>query len=450
MVDFKLIEKPDKGKRIRKENEEIKVPSRPIIPFIEGDGIGPDIRKASKIVLEAAIEQAYGEEKQIVWLKLPAGKKAEELTGTRLPEDTVKAIEHYLVAIKGPLTTPVGGGVRSLNVALRKKLDLYSCVRPVKWIEGVPAPMKNPEELNIVIFRENTEDVYAGIEWEKNNENIKKIYEILKNSGNMEKVRFPETSSIGIKPISEQGTKRLVSSAIEYADNKNLNSVTLVHKGNIMKYTEGYFKKWGYEVAKEKYRNKIITENELYDLVVEEDGVTTTKKEGAYKDLRDGKPPGNPGKRIIMKDKIADAMFQQLLLRPDEYDVIATPNLNGDYISDAAAAQVGGLGIAPGANINYKTGTAVFEPTHGTAPKYRGKDKVNPSSLILSGKMMLEYLGWKKAAELIENNLVKTIKQKKVTYDLERQLKGAKKLKCSEFAKEIVKNIKTNIKSKNK
>ena len=435
---------PKQGKKIEMIGDELQVPDKPIVPYIVGDGIGPDIRKAAKIVLEEAVERAYGGEKQIVWMELPAGEKAEEQYGTRLPEDTVEAIREFRVAIKGPLTTPVGGGVRSLNVALRKKLDLYACVRPVRWFTGVPAPVKHPEDINIVVFRENTEDVYAGIEWKADDQNVERIYDVLRKSGDMEKVRFPDSSALGIKPISREGTRRIVGSAIEYAIDNGLDTVTLMHKGNIMKFTEGYFKEWGYEVAKEKYRDAIITENELWDKVIADDGVTPTTKEGAFKDLRGGRPAGEPGDRIVVKDRMADAMFQQLLLRPEEYDVIATPNLNGDYISDAAAAQVGGLGIAPGANINYNTGHALFEPTHGTAPKYRGQDKVNPSSLILSGTMMFDYLGWHEASDLIEDNLEKTIEQKTVTYDLERQIEDATKVKCSEFAEKIAENIRSD------
>ena len=440
-MGYQHIEVPEGGKKIEMKDGKLFVPDNPIIPYIEGDGIGPDIWKATKRIVEAAVDKAYGGKRKIYWMKLPAGESAYESIGEFLPQETVDAIEEYLVAIKGPLTTPVGGGIRSLNVTLRQKLDLYACVRPVRWFRGVPAPVKHPEKLDVVIFRENTEDVYAGIEWEAGDPSIQKIYDVLKEDGKMGKVRFPNTAGIGIKPISREGTERIVSAAIQYAIDHKRKSVTLVHKGNIMKFTEGAFKKWGYEVALTRFRDYVITEDELWDQVKAEDGVTPMTKEGAFAHLRGGKPPGDPGGRIIIKDRIADAMFQQLLLRPDEYDVIATMNLNGDYLSDACAAQVGGLGLAPGANINYITGHALFEATHGTAPKYRGMDKVNPGSLTLSAVMMLEYLQWCEAMHLVVKGLERTIESKNVTYDLARQIEGAKELKCSQFAEKIVDNM---------
>ncbi len=398
------------GEKIRVENNKLNVPDNPIIPFIEGDGIGPDITRAMKIVLDGAVEKAYNGKKKIEWKEIYAGEKANKLKGEYLPQETLDAIEEHVVAIKGPLTTPVGGGFRSLNVALRQKLDLYACVRPVKWIKGVPAPVKKPENLDVVIFRENTEDVYAGIEWKKDSEEAKKIIKFLKDEFN---VNIREDSGIGIKPISEFATKRLVKKAIQYAIDNNRKKVTIVHKGNIMKFTEGAFKEWGYEVAKEEFGDKVIFESEL-----------------------SGEAPED---KIIINDRIADNMLQQILTRSSEYDILALPNLNGDYISDAAAAQVGGLGMAPGANI--ADFTALFEATHGTAPKYAGLDKVNPGSLILSGVMMLEYMGWKEAADLIVKAMEKTIQQNKVTYDLARQMDNVTPIKTSEFAYEIVKNM---------
>ncbi len=398
------------GEKIRVENEKLVVPDNPIIPFIEGDGIGPDITRAMKIVVDGAVEKAYGGKRKIIWKEIYAGEKAKELKGEYLPDETLRAIEEYIVAIKGPLTTPVGGGFRSLNVTLRQKLDLYACVRPVKWIKGVPAPVKRPDKLDVVIFRENTEDVYAGIEWAKDTPEAKKIIKFLKDEFG---VNVREDSGIGIKPISEFATKRLVRKAIKYAIENNRKSVTLVHKGNIMKYTEGAFKEWGYEVAKDEFSEYIILESEISGEV--------------------------PEGKIVIKDRIADNMLQQILTRPDEYDVIALPNLNGDYLSDAAAAQVGGLGMAPGANI--ADFVALFEATHGTAPKYAGMDKVNPGSLILSAVMMLEYMGWKESAELIVSSMEATIQDKKVTYDLARHWEGVEPIKTSEFAQEIVKRM---------
>lgn len=390
------------------------VPDCPIIPFIEGDGIGGDIWYATRMVIDAAVHAAYSGDKKISWLEVYAGEKGYRETGEWLPAKTLDTIKKYVIAIKGPLTTPVGKGIRSLNVAIRQELDLYACVRPVKYIDHVPSPMKNPEKVDMVIFRENTEDVYAGIEWEAGSEEAKTVISFLKNSMN---VSIPDDAGIGIKPISEKNTKRLVSKAISYAIENRLPTVTLMHKGNIMKYTEGAFNKWGYEVAGDMFGDRTITENELFD-----------KYNGII-----------PKDKIVIKDRIADMLFQQVLLRPEEYHVIATPNLNGDYLSDALAAQVGGLGIAPGANIG--DFCAVFEATHGTAPKYAGQDKVNPSSLILSGTMMLDYIGWNESATLIRDALKSTIADDTVTYDLARQIPGSKQVKCSEFAEGIVKKI---------
>ncbi len=403
------------GKRIEMKEGKLVVPDAPIIPYIEGDGVGIDISPVMRKVVDAAVAKAYDGRRKIVWKKLLAGAEAHKEKGEYLPKETVDAIREHLVAIKGPLTTPVGGGYRSLNVTMRQVLELYSCVRPVRWFEGTPAPVKEPKKLDVVIFRENTEDVYAGIEWKEGTDEAKKVISFLNNDMG-KKVR--EDSGVGIKPISIEGTKRLVAAAIQYAIDNNRRSVTLVHKGNIMKFTEGAFREWGYEVAKERFADKTITEKEVTD-----NGGTV------------------PEGRIVVNDRIADAMFQQLLLRPAEYDVIATPNLNGDYISDACAAQVGGLGMAPGANINYTTGHALFEATHGTAPKHAGKDEVNPGSLILSAAMMLKYLGWNEAAKLVEDGLEDAIRSKRVTYDLERQIEGATLLKCSEFGDEIIKNM---------
>ena len=400
--------------QIDEGNRKLVIPDNPIIPFIEGDGIGPDIWHASQIVFDAAIEKAYGGKKKISWLEVLAGEKAHERTGEWLPEETIDTIREYVVAIKGPLTTPVGGGIRSLNVSLRQILDLYACVRPVRWIKGTPNPLLVPGKLDVVIFRENTEDVYAGIEWESGTKEAADIREyLIENYG----VNIRDLSGIGIKPISPFGTKRLVRKAIEYAMEYKRRSVTLVHKGNIMKFTEGAFREWGYELAKEEFPDIIITEDELWD------------------DFGGKQPEG----KIVIKDRIADSMFQQILTRPGEYDVMAMPNLNGDYMSDACAAQVGGLGVAPGGNIGDYL--AVFEATHGTAPKYTGQDKVNPGSVILSGVMMFQYLGWHEAAELVFRAMEATVLQKTVTYDLERQMEGATLLKCSEYGKAIVMNM---------
>ena len=390
------------------------VPDRPIIPFIEGDGSGRDIWKAAKAVIDAAVEKAYGGSKQIAWYEVFAGEKAYDRFGEWLPADTVDAIREFCVAIKGPLTTPVGGGIRSLNVALRQLMTLYSCVRPVKWYPGVPSPMKDPGKLDVVIFRENTEDVYAGIEWEQGTAEATRVIEFL--NGEMGRGILGD-SGVGIKPVSITGSKRLVRAAIQYAVDNGRSSVTLVHKGNIQKFTEGAFRDWGYEVATEEFRDACVTEAEIWD-------------------SGDGTVPDG---KILVKDRIADAMFQQVLLRPSEYDVIATTNLNGDYLSDACAAQVGGLGLAPGANIG--DGQALFEATHGTAPKYADKDVINPSSVILSGVMMLDHLGWKEAARLIESGMTGAIAAKTVTYDLHRQMAGATKLGCSQFGAAVIRHM---------
>ncbi|MGE7631822.1 NADP-dependent isocitrate dehydrogenase [Bacillus paramycoides] len=419
------------GEKITVTNGVMNVPNNPIIPFIEGDGIGPDIWAAASRVLEAAVEKAYDGEKKIVWKEVLAGEKAFNQTGEWLPEETLNEIREYLIAIKGPLTTPVGGGIRSLNVALRQELDLYVCLRPVRYFEGVPSPVKRPEDTDMVIFRENTEDIYAGIEYAQGSPEAEKVLAFLKEAMGVNKIRFPETSGIGIKPISEEGTKRLVRAAIQYAINEKRSSVTLVHKGNIMKFTEGAFKNWGYEVAEQEFDDKVFTWAE-YDRIVEKDG-----KDAANKAMAEAESAG----KIIVKDSIADIFLQQILTRPREFDVVATMNLNGDYISDALAAQVGGIGIAPGANINYVTGHAIFEATHGTAPKYAGLDKVNPSSVLLSGVLLLEHLGWNEAAKLVTASVEKTIASKVVTYDFARLMEGATEVKCSEFANELIKNI---------
>ena len=402
------------GRIVINQDNTLTVPDDPEIPYIEGDGIGQDITPAMIKVVDAAVDKAYGGRRKIKWIEVLAGEKAFKETGNYLPEETLKTIKECVVAIKGPLTTPVGGGFRSLNVTLRQVLDLYACVRPVRWIPGTPSPVKQPEKVNMVIFRENTEDVYAGIEFESGSKEAKRLIEFLREEL---KKTVREDSGIGIKPISPFGSKRLVRKAIKYALENRLPSVTLVHKGNIMKYTEGAFRNWGYEVAREEFPEVTVAEEEI---------------PVRY-------PNGVPEGVVVIKDRIADAMFQWALLRPEEYSILATPNLNGDYLSDALAAQVGGLGMAPGANIG--DGYAVFEATHGSAPKYAGLDKANPSSLILSAKMMLEYLGWKEAADLIWKALAKTIQSKVVTYDLARQMEGAREVKCSEFAEEIVKNI---------
>ncbi len=406
------------GQSITITDGKLRVPSHPIIPFIEGDGIGPDIWAASERVLDAAVEKAYGGERKIEWKEVLAGQKAFDQTGEWLPQATLDAIEEYKVSIKGPLTTPIGGGIRSLNVALRQKLDLYACVRPVQYFAGVPSPVKHPEQVDMIIFRENTEDIYAGIEFAEGSEDIAKFKTMFREAfpARYEKIRFPDSTGIGIKPVSKEGTARLVRAAIEYAIANGKASVTLVHKGNIMKFTEGAFMEWGYQTAAEEYGATPLDGGPWH--VIERDG-----------------------RRIIIKDVIADAMLQQIILRPAEYSVIATLNLNGDYISDALAAQVGGIGIAPGANINYGTGASIFEATHGTAPKYAGQDKVNPSSVILSGEMMFRYIGWTEAADLIIEGVEGAISSKRVTYDFERLMDGATLLKCSEFGDEIIRNM---------
>jgi isocitrate dehydrogenase len=413
---YEKLTPPTEGEKITIKDGKLNVPDNPIIPFIEGDGTGPDIWRAARMVFDAAVEKAYGGKRKVVWFEIYAGEKANKVYGREvwLPDDTLEAIKEHIIAIKGPLTTPVGGGIRSLNVTLRQVLDLYACVRPVKYYEGVPSPMKRPQDVDVVIFRENTEDVYAGIEWKMGSPEALKMIEILEKEFG---VQVRKDSGIGVKPMSEFGSKRLVRKAIKYAIENGRRSVTLVHKGNIMKFTEGAFREWGYQVALEEFREYVITEDEL------------NKDYG-------GKQPDS---KIVIKDRIADNMFQQLITRPAEYDVIATPNLNGDYLSDAAAALVGGLGIAPGGNIS--DFYAVFEATHGTAPKYAGLDKVNPGSIILSGVMMFEYIGWKEAAKLIEYGMQETIKQKFVTYDFARQMEGAVEVKTSEFAQKIVENI---------
>ena len=404
------------SKKVEMKDSGLSVPNNVRIPFIEGDGIGADIWAAASNVFDSAVAKAYDGEKSIEWVEVLAGEKAFNSNGEWLPNETLDTILDHKIAIKGPLTTPIGGGIRSLNVALRQKLDLYACVRPVRWFTGVPSPVKEPQKVDMVIFRENTEDIYAGIEWMHGSEGIEKVKKFLIEDLGVQNIRFPDTTSLGVKPVSKEGTERLVKAAIDYAIEQKRDSVTLVHKGNIMKFTEGAFRDWGYELAREGYGSKDL------------DG-------GPWQIIK------KDGHELIIKDVIADAFLQQILLRPSEYDVIATLNLNGDYISDALAAIVGGIGIAPGANINYTTGHAIFEATHGTAPKYAGQDKVNPSSVILSGVMMLEYLGWQEAADLIVKGIEGAIGLKKVTYDFHRLMEGAEELKCSEFGHEIVSNM---------
>jgi len=410
---YKDLTPPSSGEPISMRDGHLDVPNEPIIPFIEGDGTGPDIWRASQHVFDSAVQKAYGNKRRIAWFEVLAGEKSKAKLDNWLPDDTLRAIDRHLIAIKGPLGTPVGGGFRSLNVTLRQKLDLYACVRPVRYFQGVPSPVKRPQDVDMVIFRENTEDIYAGIEYKAQSDAAKKLIAFLQGEMGVKAIRFPDTSGVGIKPISAEGTKRLVRSAIDYALERKAKSVTLVHKGNIMKFTEGSFRDWGYELAKEEYG------------AVDLDG-------GPWQRLPNG---------MVIKDAIADAFLQQILTRPTDYDVIATPNLNGDYISDALAAQVGGIGIAPGANINYKTGHAIFEATHGTAPKYANQDKVNPGSVILSGEMMFRYLGWTEVADLIISSLEKTIAQKRVTYDFERLMEGATLTSTSGFAKAMVENL---------
>ncbi|AJY75999.1 NADP-dependent isocitrate dehydrogenase [Paenibacillus beijingensis] len=422
---------PTEGEQITIQDGKLQVPANPIIPFIEGDGTGRDIWRASKRVLDAAVEKAYKGEKKIAWYEVFAGEKAFNEYGEWLPADTLTAIREYIVAIKGPLTTPIGGGIRSLNVALRQELDLYVCLRPVRYFDGVPSPVKHPELVDMVIFRENTEDIYAGIEYQEGSEEVKKVLAFLQNEMGVKKIRFPETSGIGVKPVSSEGSKRLVRAAINYAIQHGRKSVTLVHKGNIMKFTEGAFKNWGYEVAEQEFGDKVFTWGQ-YDRIKEAEGT-----EAANNAQKEAEAAG----KIIIKDAIADIALQQVLTRPTDFDVIATLNLNGDYLSDALAAQVGGIGIAPGANINYLTGHAIFEATHGTAPKYADKDVVNPGSVILSGVMLLEHLGWQEAADLIYKGLETSINNKTVTYDFARLMEGATEVKCSEFADHVIANM---------
>lgn len=412
---FKHIKVPSEGEKITLKAGKVAVPDRPIIPFIEGDGTGPDIWRSSQYVFDHAVEKIYGAKRKIAWMEVYAGEKSFKQFNTWLPDETVEAFSEYLVGIKGPLTTPVGGGIRSLNVALRQLLDLYVCLRPVRYMKGTPSPVKTPEKVDMVIFRENAEDIYAGIEWQAETPEARKLIKFLQEEMGVTKIRFPNTSGIGIKPVSREGSERLIRAAIEYAISHKRKSVTLVHKGNIQKFTEGAFRDWGYELTRREFKGKAI----------------------GWDDCGGNPPTG----QVLVKDNIADITFQQALTRPDEFDVIATTNLNGDYLSDALAAQVGGIGIAPGANINYVTGHAIFEATHGTAPKYANQDKVNPGSVILSGVLMFEHMGWQEVADGIIRGMERTIANKTVTYDFERLMTGAKLLKCSEFGKAIVENM---------
>jgi len=432
---FKNLTAPKSGERITINNGKLTVPSHPIIPFIEGDGTGPDIWKASQMVFDAAVEKAYGGKRKIEWFEVYAGEKAFNKFNDWLPEDTLTALKHYLVGIKGPLTTPIGGGIRSLNVALRQMLDLYVCLRPVRYFKGVPSPVKAPEKVEMTIFRENCEDIYAGIEFEAGSEAVKKMLGFLRENfpKDFAKIRFPETSGIGVKPVSKEGTARLVRAALEYAFAEKRKSLTIVHKGNIMKFTEGGFRKWAYEVAEKEYGSKVYTWDQ-WEITKKEKG-----EEAANAEMKAAQSAG----KLIVKDAIADIALQQVLTRPEEFDVIATLNLNGDYLSDALAAQVGGIGIAPGGNINYLTGHAIFEATHGTAPKYANLDKVNPGSVVLSGEMMLRFMGWTEAADLIIKGMDGAITSRKVTYDFARLMKqegsaNAQEIKCSEFGKNII------------
>jgi isocitrate dehydrogenase len=413
---YKTVKVPGDGAKITLNSDHtLNVPDRPILPFIEGDGTGPDIWRASQYVFDHAVAKIYGGKKKIAWMEVFAGEKSYKQLNTWLPDDTVEAFREFLVGIKGPLTTPVGGGIRSLNVALRQMLDLYVCLRPVRYFEGVPSPVKHPEKVDVVIFRENTEDIYAGIEWPAESPEAKKLIKFLIDEMGVTKIRFPNTSGIGIKPVSREGSERLIRAALDYAIKHKRKSLTIVHKGNIQKFTEGAFRDWGYELTRREYKGRAIGWDDC-----------------------GGRPPAG---QILVKDNIADITLQQILTRPDEFDVVATTNLNGDYLSDALAAQVGGIGIAPGANINYLTGHAIFEATHGTAPKYADQDKVNPGSVILSGVLMFEHLGWQEVADGIIRGMTRTIANKTVTYDFERQMTGAKLLKCSEFGKAIVDNM---------
>ncbi|HQW08983.1 MAG TPA: NADP-dependent isocitrate dehydrogenase [Steroidobacteraceae bacterium] len=424
---------PAGGEKITIRNGKLAVPDQPVIPFIEGDGTGPDIWRASVRVLDAAVAKAYGGKRRIHWLEVYAGEKSNKLFNTWLPDESVAACREYLVSIKGPLTTPVGGGIRSLNVALRQLLDLYVCLRPVQWFKGVPSPVKNPGKVNMVIFRENSEDIYAGIEFEQGSDENRKFMELFKQAfpKAYAKIRFPDTSGIGIKPVSQEGTERLFRAAVEYAVANRRKSVTIVHKGNIQKYTEGAFRNWSYALAEREFGAQVYTWEQW----------ERTKAKSGEKAANDEQDAAKKSGKVIIKDAIADITLQQVLTRPDEFDVLATCNLNGDYLSDALAAQVGGIGIAPGANINYVTGHAVFEATHGTAPKYANLDKVNPGSVILSGEMMLRYMGWTEAADAILGAMDRTIAQKTVTYDFARLMEGATEVKCSEFADALIKNL---------
>ena len=464
---FKTLKAPTTGEAITLKDGKLNVPNHPVLPYIEGDGTGPDIWKASQFVFDQAVEKAYGGKRRITWLEVGAGEKSFRATGDWLPEDTLTAFRHYLVGIKGPLTTPIGGGIRSLNVALRQMLDLYVCLRPVRWFKGVPSPVKEPGNVDMVIFRENCEDIYAGIEFKAGSDEAKKLFKFLNEELKAGKnVRFPETSGFGIKPVSKDGTERLVKSAIEYALREKKKSVTFVHKGNIMKFTEGAFRDWGYGLATSQFRGDIVTERESwildnkdknagisdvdnaklvdpgYDLMTEAQQKSIVAEVASVLDKIGASHGGGKWKqKLLVKDSIADITLQQVLTRPKEFDVIATLNLNGDYLSDALAAQVGGIGIAPGGNINYVTGHAIFEATHGTAPKYANLDKVNPGSVILSGEMMLRHMGWTEAADLIIKGVDGAIGKKTVTYDFHRMMEGAKLLKCSEFARAIVESM---------
>jgi isocitrate dehydrogenase len=418
------------GDKITKSGDKLQVPDRPIVPFIEGDGTGPDIWRASVRVMDAAVEKAYGGKRKIAWMEVYAGEKSFNKLNTWLPDETVAAFREFLIGIKGPLTTPIGGGIRSLNVALRQMLDLYVCLRPVRWFKGVPSPVKRPEKVDMVIFRENTEDIYAGVEFEAGSEAVKKFLSLFKEAFPREygKIRFPETSGVGIKPVSREGSERLIRSALEYALRNRRKSLTLVHKGNIMKFTEGAFRNWGYALAEREFADKVYTWDQW----------ERTKKDKGESAANAEQQAALSAGKLLIKDAIADITLQQVLTRPDEFDVIATMNLNGDYLSDALAAQVGGIGIAPGGNINYTTGHAVFEATHGTAPKYANQDKVNPGSVVLSGEMMLRYLGWTEAADLIIKGMDGAIASKTVTYDFARLMEGAKEVKCSEFGNAVI------------
>jgi len=466
MAATKPTQPPKEGGRIEIKNGKLQVPDQPVIPFIEGDGTGRDIWRASQRVFDAAVEKAYGGKRRLVWYEVLAGEKAFNETGEWLPQQTFDAFTEYLVGIKGPLTTPVGGGIRSLNVALRQKLDLYVCLRPVKYFKGVPSPVTRPEDVDMVIFRENTEDIYAGIEWAAETPEAKKIISFLQEQMGVKNIRFPKTSAIGIKPVSREGSQRLVSAAIRYALDLGRTSVTLVHKGNVMKYTEGAFRDWGYQVAASDFRDETVSERESwilgnreadpnisaednaraiepgYDLMTEDNKAKVRKEvDACLNAIWASHGDGKWKKKVLVRDAIADITFQQVLTRAKQFDVIATMNLDGDFLSDALAAQIGGIGIAPGGNINYDTGHAIFEATHGTAPKYADKDQVNPGSVILSGVMMFRHLGWNEVADSIEKAIEKTIAQKRVTYDFHRLMEGATKLKTSEFASAIIENM---------